>query len=136
MTITNCPKCGSFNITTAGVCENCGWSPFAQVALCTRITGEMELKVSGKALLDDYKRLLFENRNLTSRIAELEEKQRWIPVSERLPEGEKVLVLWKDGTIHFDWTFIEGGSYYWWNSGQANVTHWMPLPEPQEEREK
>jgi len=72
MTITNCPKCGSFNITTAGVCENCGWSQFAQVALCTRITGEMELKVSGKALLDDYKRLLFENRNLTARIAELE----------------------------------------------------------------
>ena len=76
MTITNCPKCGSFNITTAGVCENCGWSPFAQVALCTRITGEMELKVSGKALLDDYKRLLFENRNLTARIAELEMKIR------------------------------------------------------------
>ena len=74
MTITNCPKCGSFNITTAGVCENCGWSPFAQVALCTRITGEMELKVSGKALLDDYKRLLFENNKLTSRIAELEGK--------------------------------------------------------------
>lgn len=72
MTITNCPKCGSMNITTAGICENCGWSPFAQVALCTRITGEMELKVSGKALLDDYKRLLFENRNLTARIAELE----------------------------------------------------------------
>jgi len=72
MTITTCPKCGSFNVTTAGVCENCGWSQFAQVALCTRITGEMELKVSGKALLDDYKRLLFENRNLTARIAELE----------------------------------------------------------------
>ena len=72
MTITTCPKCGSFNITTAGVCENCGWSQFAQVALCTRITGEMELKVSGKALLDDYKRLLFEYRNLTARIAELE----------------------------------------------------------------
>ena len=82
MTITNCPKCGSFNITTAGVCENCGWSQFAQVALCTRITGEMELKVSGKALLDDYKRLLFENRNLTARIAELEAAQRWIPVPQ------------------------------------------------------
>ena len=86
MTITTCPKCGSMNITTAGVCENCGWSQFAQVALCTRITGEMELKVSGKALLDDYKRLLFENKSLESRIAELEAERRWIPVSERLPE--------------------------------------------------
>ena len=31
MTITTCPKCGSMNITTAGVCANCGWSQFAQV---------------------------------------------------------------------------------------------------------
>ena len=60
---------------------------------------------------------------------------RWIPVSERLPEGEKVLVLWKDGTIHLDWTFIDGGSYYWWNSGQAVVTHWTPLPTPPEVEE-
>ena len=57
---------------------------------------------------------------------------RWIPISERLPEGGKVLVLWKDWTIHLDWTFIDGGSYYWWNSGQAVVTHWMPLPTPPE----
>jgi len=33
--------------------------------------GEMELKVSGKALLDDYKRLLFENNSLTDYISEL-----------------------------------------------------------------
>jgi predicted nucleic acid-binding Zn-ribbon protein len=73
MIITNCPKCGSMNITTAGVCANCGWSQFAQVTTeSTRITGEIELKVSGKALLDDYKRLLLENSNLKERVAELE----------------------------------------------------------------
>jgi len=71
-------------------------------------------------------------RELKEFVAELEAERHWIPVSERLPEGEKVLVLWKDGAIHLDWTFIDGGSYYWWNSGQANVTHWMPLPEPPE----
>lgn len=73
MTITNCPRCGSMNITTAGVCANCGWSQFAQITtVSTRITGEIEIMLSGKALLDDYKRLLLENRNLKERIAELE----------------------------------------------------------------
>jgi len=70
-----------------------------------------------------------------SRIAELEAERRWIPVSERLPLGETVLALWKDKTIHLDWTFMDGGSCYWWNSGQANVTHWMPLPTPPEVQE-
>ena len=73
MIITNCPRCGSMNITTAGVCANCGWSQFAQVTtVSTRITGEIEIMLSGKALLDDYKRLLFENRNLKERVAELD----------------------------------------------------------------
>ena len=61
MTFINCPKCGSMNITTAGVCANCGWSQFAQVTT-----------VSTGALLDDYKQLLLENRNLKERVAELE----------------------------------------------------------------
>lgn len=80
MTITTCPKCGSMNITTAGVCANCGWSQFAQVTTVStgvyKTIGEIELKVSGKALLNDYKRLLFENNSLTARNAELEEIDR------------------------------------------------------------
>jgi regulator of replication initiation timing len=70
MIITNCPRCGSMNATTT--CANCGWSQFTTSTVSTRITGEIELKVSGKALLDDYKRLLLENRNLKERVAELE----------------------------------------------------------------
>ena len=89
MTITNCPKCGSFNITTAGVCENCGWTRFPQVMgageskeAIYNLVGEIEIKVSGKALLDDYKRLLLENRNLKERVAELEAERRWHVVKE------------------------------------------------------
>jgi predicted nucleic-acid-binding Zn-ribbon protein len=134
MTITNCPKCGSMNITTAGVCANCGWSQFAQVTtVSTRITGEIEIMLSGKALLDDYKRLLFENRNLKERVAELEAAQRWIPVSERLPllrYSNAVLVYTKSGEIYSglylgnnEWT----GLLHDFREGE--VTHWMPLPE-------
>ena len=95
---------------------------------------EMLRKENGRVtqLLDFWKRLSTNGskarNNLETYIAELEAAQRWIPVSERLPVGGKVLVLWKDRTIHLDWTFLDGGGYYWWNSGQSNVTHWMPIP--------
>lgn len=60
--------------------------------------------------------------------------QRWIPVTERLPEsGKCVLVCSKDG-------MVAEGSYkayekkwtqFRWNvTDLQNVTHWMPLPEP------
>jgi endonuclease YncB( thermonuclease family) len=65
MIITNCPRCGAMNATTT--CTKCGWSQFAQVTT-----------VSTGVLLDDYKRLLLENRNLNARIAELEaERDDW-----------------------------------------------------------
>jgi len=73
-----------------------------------------------------------ENEQLNQRIAELEAAQRWIPVSERLPEGRTVLVFKKEGSISIDTTYIDGGNYFWWESGQSKVTHWMPLPQPPE----
>lgn len=132
MTFANCPRCGSMN-NTAGICPNCGWSQFAQVTTkSTRITGEIEIMLSGKALLDDYKRLLLENRNLKERIAELEEAQRWIPVGERLPEVGKWVIVWMpDKYDEVEYTHrMENGE--WADEG---VTHWMPLPELPEVKE-
>lgn len=76
MTIS-CPKCGSNNISTAGVCANCGWSLFARCVTSSDVynpIGDMEFEAAGKALLDDYKRLLIENNSLAARIAEFENK--------------------------------------------------------------
>lgn len=58
MIITNCPRCGAMNVTTT--CTKCGWSQFTTSTVSTGV------------LLDDYKRLLLENRNLKERVAELE----------------------------------------------------------------
>ncbi len=73
MIITICPRCGAMNVTTT--CTKCGWSQLTKSTVSTGVyktIGELEIKMSGKALLDDYKRLLFENNSLTARIAELE----------------------------------------------------------------
>ena len=64
-----------------------------------------------------------------TRIAELEAERRWIPVGEKPLEAGTFFVLLKNGEVTKDFTFIDGGRYYWWNHG-ANITHYMPLPEP------
>ena len=68
---------------------------------------------------------------LESENARLKDAQRWIPVSERLPE-EKQSVLALDRT---------GTAYHWeYSKCLSNIfvgyyTHWMPLPEPPEVKE-
>ena len=70
-------------------------------------------------------------------IAKLEAAQRWIPVSERLPEpNQSVLVFDRlgDMTIDFLVTFNREGVAYYTNSDDGAVC-WMPLPTPPEVQE-
>ena len=71
---------------------------------------------------------------LTAENAALREKQRWIPVTERLPERDvQVLGWYKDNPFSQyrpevvawngnGWVFVYAHRYV------TNVTHWMPLP--------
>lgn len=62
--------------------------------------------------------------------------QKWIPVTERLPENDQwALCFMKDksfGTFRvFQWNYID----WQWNDGkerfdEKDVTYWMPLPQP------
>ncbi len=57
------------------------------------------------------------------------QQQRWIPVEERLPETrDPVLTLWVSGMQ----SVKQYDEQHGWNTG-AQVTHWMPLPEPPKE---
>ena len=72
-------------------------------------------------------------------IAFLNDKPRWIPVTERLPEheyGESTSVLTVDLYGVMRVTYFDGGNWCW-PTGEAltttrvaPITHWMPLPEP------
>lgn len=68
-----------------------------------------------------------------------EDKPRWIPVTERLPEqGKRYLVIRFDEVTKTQFIDIlwHDAHDLWWNrlyKGQYNVTHWMRLPEPPKE---
>lgn len=77
-------------------------------------------------------------------LAELQERTRWIPVEERLPEKEStecwemyLCKLNRYGEVLIAPLWFLGGSFY--NGYGVNirydeyVTHWMPLPELPEE---
>ena len=77
--------------------------------------------------------------DLESRIAELENKQRWISVKDKLPEYKTpydyVLVCDADGcgyAIAWRDSPYEGGKVWCFSSDlwvDEHVTHWMPLPQ-------
>jgi hypothetical protein len=72
------------------------------------------------------------NEAISMAIKALEE-QRWIFVTERLPEvGQRVLVTTKDGFIDIR-KCIDAGHLAWFYS---NIIAWMPynLPEPYQKR--
>ena len=67
--------------------------------------------------------------HLKFRIAELEEAQRWIPVSERLPEDGKpvwVCTIWNEQHSGFLIDGVWVGLFRDFREGE--ITHWMPLP--------
>jgi hypothetical protein len=73
------------------------------------------------------------------------EADRWIPVSERLPEySDNYLVFVDDGYIdigvyHSDkeeWSLCDAHGFYWAKDKRVGIIAWKPLPKPYESEEK
>ena len=73
---------------------------------------------------------------IVERIQKLPSAQRWIPVSESLPEeGKQVLVCDDGGFIYTaEGETRSDGEWQWYESAEYrpvdDVMAWMPLPEP------
>ena len=65
-------------------------------------------------------------------IAVLQEREKWVPVTERLPdEKQRVLVRCKIVGTTAGWR-LWGKWMTDMGDGGGEITHWMPLPEPPE----
>jgi regulator of replication initiation timing len=78
-----------------------------------------------------------ENEHLRQTLSVYAAKQRWISVSERLPEDtERMLTIvydaFEDTTAISILQHYGDGDWFSWDSGRYVVTHWMPLPESPE----
>lgn len=75
--------------------------------------------------------------------------QRWIPVTERLPEDGELVLVMANGKPAKEITLVQAYELGWCRSDRdgkwflegwpawsgAEVTHWMPIPEPQKEEQ-
>jgi len=75
-----------------------------------------------------------------SKLPSAQPEQRWISVSERLPEEYGNYLISIDGeepdigTINPNdprgWSLCDANGFYWASDKHLNITAWMPLPEP------
>ena len=59
--------------------------------------------------------------------------QQWIPVTERLPEsGKCVIIACENGNVAEGCYQAYGKKWvqFRWSTERIDVTHWMPLPQP------
>ncbi|GEM_PF-1906645 len=110
-----------------------------------RIADIARMRLDMKRLLADYDRinnftesqcakLLVENEQLQKELAALREANRWIPVEKKLPELNKIVLVFNhigevdmayiSDTLDWEGAFCD--------YTEASISHWRPLPEAPE----
>ena len=75
-----------------------------------------------------------ENKELNQRVTEMEERLRWIPVEESVPEKGKLVIAYTNKGSYVFLEMIESDKAfimypYPKKDYESGATHWMPLPE-------
>jgi len=87
----------------------------------------------------DVKKLECINSTWLSKYTELEAEQRWIPVSDRLPEDWKHVLVATKYDVKTGCVYQSVTNDIYWTDGEygifEGITHWKPLPQPPKEGE-
>ena len=121
----------------AGMQENC--SLLTENAALRKCNSELiesikeSVREVNDVLISEIERQKIRNTQLRQRVQELEEAQRWIPVTERLPEKEGAYQVTREHSITAD-IFVANdiysptfGEYF-----HPSVIAWRELPSPYE----
>ena len=122
-----CPFCGGTKICTEkginlNYCDNCSAESNVEHWNTRPIEDELRARIA---------ELEADNDQLTARLCQERQDDKWIPVSERLPEANKcVLIYDAGGNMTVDILVKSGGveTYFW--LPKYRILFWMPLPEP------
>ena len=113
--------------------------------ICVQQSGGLEdfpLLCEAADAIEELSRKYIEERNAAVELTgELASKPRWIPVKERLPEKNQIVVVVQHGKTWDYWQFrglaYLGGNIHKWNwknNTTKTVDYWMPkksaLPQP------
>lgn len=109
-----------------------------------KLVNQMELAKKARVGMEltyfDVIELLGEIKSLYEYIDVLESAQRWVPVSERLPEKKgyymTAVIDGFDGSRSVEkFRYFGDGEFFAW-SERYTVTHWMPLPSAPESEDE
>lgn len=100
-------------------CSECRYNDFCDVDMSSIDSSSIERTVEGYAEING---LLDHMRYIND--------QKWIPVEERLPKNNQIVLVTEDGEVKLcSYEFWYGYGYGFYGS-RGKVTAWMPLPEP------
>ena len=133
-----CKRCGANECRIHGFCSVECEHYFDYEEEITDLNARIaELEAEAKAVKENSQWLARltessrkENEHLRQTLSVYAAKQRWISVSERLPEENKCVLVYDAGgnmTVDFLVTSGEVEKYFW--LAKYRILFWMPLPE-------